>query len=117
MHRDIKPANVMLSHNGCVKLLDFGLAETSTRYHHGATGTPYYMAPEVIDKAYKELCDVWSVGVLSFYLLTGYRPFEGDSPEEVLQKIESGRVIFPEGVELSNEAKDFVLQLLVKDPE
>ena len=49
MHRDIKPENVIMSANGTVKLIDFGLATTSRIPSQTMVGTPYYMAPEVMD--------------------------------------------------------------------
>ena len=117
MHRDIKPANVVLTPDGTAKLIDFGLAEYSTKFQHLMVGTPYYMAPEVIDQPHKERCDIWSLGVLIYVLLTGYRPFEADTREEVLRKIQTQRLSFPEGVELSQEARDFLQLLLTKDPK
>ena len=103
MHRDIKPSNVILSLNGNVKLIDFGFAETTSKFHVGTAGTPYYMAPEVIDQSYKD-CDIWSLGVLVYVLLTGYRPFDGESREDVLKSVKTGRFFFPEHIELSKEA-------------
>ena len=117
MHRDIKPANVVISPDGSVKLIDFGLAEYTNNFQHLLAGTPYYMAPEVIDQPHKERCDVWSLGVLVYVLLTGYRPFEGETREEVLEKIQKQRLSFPDQVELSEEARDFLLQLLMKNPK
>jgi calcium-dependent protein kinase len=43
------------------------------------TGTPYYMAPEVIDGLYNEACDMWSIGVITYCLLVGYPPFNAES--------------------------------------
>jgi calcium-dependent protein kinase len=80
-HRDIKMQNILLENmdnqHAQVKLIDFGFA---TRYV-GVTpmktrcGTPYTTAPEVFRECYDERCDVWSVGVVSYFLLSGQRPF------------------------------------------
>ena len=71
MHRDIKPDNVLLTPKGTLKLIDFGLAESTHDFRPTLAGTPIFMAPEVIDSPYDERCDVWSVGVLLYMLLTG----------------------------------------------
>ena len=71
MHRDIKPDNVLITPDGNVKLIDFGLADWTTKSARESVGTPYFIAPEMINHSYKESCDVWSLGVLLFYLLTG----------------------------------------------
>lgn len=82
VHRDIKPENVMYGRDGEIKLIDFGLSKSYKGKHTQLTtiaGTPYYMAPEVIEGDYTEQCDVWSLGVLMYVLLSGYLPFQGDN--------------------------------------
>jgi Tol biopolymer transport system component/predicted Ser/Thr protein kinase len=92
VHRDIKPANVMITSSGLVKVLDFGLAKqiepssddstvTAGLTEAGtALGTPAYMAPEQAQgKEVDKRADVWAFGVLLYELLTGRRPFLGDS--------------------------------------
>jgi len=72
-HRDIKLENFVLSDNGLVKLIDFGLASPSSGSDmRGAAGTPHYMAPEMCgDGSYSNAVDVWSLGVVLFELLSG----------------------------------------------
>ena len=50
-------------------------------------GTPYYMAPEVIDRNYNEKCDIWSCGIILYILLCGLPPFNGKNTQEILEKI------------------------------
>ena len=57
-------------------------------------GTPYYMAPEVLEGKYNFKCDLWSMGVLMYVLLCGYLPFQGDNRAEVFLKISEGRYHF-----------------------
>ncbi|HZT40627.1 MAG TPA: serine/threonine-protein kinase [Chthonomonadaceae bacterium] len=79
IHRDIKPANILISREGQVKLVDFGLAEIlATNAYAGGAGTYAYMAPE--DFAEEERSDnqsdIWAVGVTLYEMLTGHRPFQ-----------------------------------------
>jgi calcium-dependent protein kinase len=78
VHRDIKPENIMIGKDGEMKLIDFGLSKrNTTKNSHlsSIAGTPYYMAPEVLDGDYNLKCDIWSLGVLMYTLLSGYLPF------------------------------------------
>ena len=70
----------------------------------------------MIEGCYDERCDNWSLGILTYVLLTGLLPFGGDTTEEIMQRIESRHVTFPERKPLSENAKDFVERLLTKDP-
>lgn len=96
-HRDIKPENVMIGKSKEIKLIDFGLSKRSKK---GASkmktvvGTPYYVAPEVLQGKYSYECDVWSLGVLLYILLSGYLPFGGDGAAEVFEKITKGAYSF-----------------------
>jgi calcium-dependent protein kinase len=89
VHRDIKPENVMLSTSGEVKLIDFGLSKRTVGNQKLKTiaGTPYYMAPEVLEGKYDSKCDTWSLGVLLYVFMSGYLPFQGDNRNEVFYKI------------------------------
>jgi serine/threonine-protein kinase len=91
VHRDIKPSNLILTADGRLKITDFGIARIATSkltQTGAAMGTPMYMAPEQYTGAgVDHRADLFSAGVLFYELLTGQRPFEGDSIQEVAYKI------------------------------
>lgn len=82
-HRDIKPENILFESNDAlnVKLLDFGNSRQmgENEAMHGVYGTAYYVAPEVLEGRYDEKCDIWSIGVILYMLLSGNPPFNGNS--------------------------------------
>ncbi len=91
IHRDVKPDNVWIDSAGIVKIIDFGVAKTDEFSITGAgftLGTPYYMAPEQVrgDKP-TPLVDIYAFGVLLFELVTGIRPFEGQTVNEIFDQI------------------------------
>ena len=96
IHRDIKAENIMMSNEGQIKLLDFGLSKNSRKVDEKEIcGTPYYMAPEMIvgDK-YTAQIDVWSLGVLIYYLVSGHLPFNQRTQKELFAQICFGKVEF-----------------------
>eukprot|EP00186_Timspurckia_oligopyrenoides_P003150 CAMPEP_0182444006 /NCGR_PEP_ID=MMETSP1172-20130603/2592_1 /TAXON_ID=708627 /ORGANISM="Timspurckia oligopyrenoides, Strain CCMP3278" /LENGTH=925 /DNA_ID=CAMNT_0024639453 /DNA_START=260 /DNA_END=3037 /DNA_ORIENTATION=- len=140
VHRDVKTENVLLNEHGVCKLADFGLSrklpapiqldsESGSAQGSGQvndyeldslTGTPEYIAPEIVErKSYGLKVDIWAVGVLLYVLLSGQYPFHGKTAAETMQQILSGMLSFPEmswqGV--SREAIDLVRQTLVYNPE
>mmetsp|Transcript_46396 Transcript_46396/g.110511 ORF Transcript_46396/g.110511 Transcript_46396/m.110511 type:complete len:352 (+) Transcript_46396:113-1168(+) len=127
VHRDIKPENILLDDEACIekctlKLIDFGLART---FEPGGckmqteVGTPYYVAPEVINGSYTEVCDVWSAGVVLYIILCGYPPFEGRTSAQLQKQITRGSYRFPQKDWnlVSEEAKDLIMKMLQKLPE
>jgi eukaryotic-like serine/threonine-protein kinase len=100
IHRDLKPANVMITRDGVVKVLDFGLSKTQvertvasvkteTLSSDGSLlGTAPYMAPEVIEGGEADArSDIFSLGIVLFEMATGRRPFEGHTPLAVITAI------------------------------
>lgn len=76
LHRDLKPDNIMLSENKNIKIADFGLAREISNMMTKEVGTPLYRAPEVLRGSYDEKCDVWSVGLILYNMLTGEELFK-----------------------------------------
>ena len=91
------------------------------------SGTPYYIAPEVLEEKYDEKCDIWSTGVILYILLCGYPPFNGDSDIEIMKTVKKGKYEYPsnnnlmiideEWSSISKEAKDLVSNMLKFDPK
>ena len=98
LHRDVKPANVMVSREGEVKLMDFGIAKgeaDSDLTRAGMlVGSPSYMAPEVLAGGEAgPAADLWALGVSMYELLTGEKPFVGRSAEVLFASISRGRFV------------------------
>ncbi|XP_017886177.1 probable serine/threonine-protein kinase MARK-A [Ceratina calcarata] len=123
-HLDIKPQNLVMmgSFPQCdVKLCDFEISRVileGTEVRE-ILGTPDYVAPEILHYDPITLAaDMWSLGVTTYVLLTGFSPFGGETDQETFQNISLGEVDFPEELfgDISAQAKDFVAKLLVLDP-
>jgi len=125
VHRDLKLENFLFSTrapDSQLKLIDFGISKHFSGSLKESVGTPYTVAPEVILGKYDERCDMWSIGVLTYLLLSGETPFGGcddESLEAVRNRILSGSLVFePKHVwsNVSQQGKEFVRKLLVTDP-
>jgi calcium-dependent protein kinase len=82
-------------------------------------GTPYYIAPEVLNKNYNSKCDIWSAGVITYILLSGMPPFNGQSDGEIFKKVRAGHYSFSDKSwdSVSAKAKDFITKLLTYKAE
>ncbi|MDX9801820.1 MAG: serine/threonine-protein kinase, partial [Spirochaetia bacterium] len=106
VHRDIKPANILISREGAIKLVDFGIASSEETQAEGLTidgmtlGTPGYMAPEQFkDSRNVDLrADIYSLGVLAYEMVTGKKPFPGSYSPELMNKIQTGKYLAPEKI-------------------
>jgi hypothetical protein len=123
-HRDIKPENVLLteeSEDADIRLLDFGLSKIvgPNQKCTEPYGTLTYCAPEIIlDKPYLKTVDSWSLGVMTYLMLSGSLPFSGRDEHEIAKNVVYSKVDFekkPIWKEISDEAKDFINKLLEKD--
>ncbi|XP_045602988.1 ribosomal protein S6 kinase alpha-5 isoform X2 [Procambarus clarkii] len=126
IYRDIKLENILLDSDGHIVLTDFGLSKDFLSHdtEHRAysfCGTIEYMAPEVVrggSHGHDQAVDWWSVGVLTYELLTGASPFtvegEKNNQQEISRRILKTQPPLPS--ELSPEVRDFISRLLVKDP-
>jgi DNA-binding NarL/FixJ family response regulator len=122
LHRDIKPANILLSEDGTPRLTDFGLARLdnspSITSSGSLIGTPYYLSPEACyQQDIDERTDIWAFGVVLFEMLTGRRPFTGETVFDVTYAIKNQSV--PEkalqGGGIPQQLSALVLMMLRKD--
>lgn len=119
-HRDLKLENWVLESGKDVwsnlKLIDFGLSTHFTRGQRlsRVVGSSYYVAPEVLKKSYTEACDLWSLGVIVYMLLSGAPPFYGKNDEAIKASIVQGEYTFPHELfrDVSDDAMAFVSTLL-----
>lgn len=122
VHRDIKLANILLTDAGEVKLADFGVSGemslTKTK-RNTMVGTPYWMAPEVIQrssKGYGTKADIWSAGITTIELVTGHPPYSTMDPMKALFEIPKRKPPTLQGRRYTSNIRDFVRYCLVKSP-
>ncbi|CAD8184760.1 unnamed protein product [Paramecium octaurelia] len=124
VHRDLKPENILYESNkpqALLKIVDFGASRVfeSGYKMNQKLGTPYYIAPEVLERRYDEKCDVWSCGVILYILLCGFPPFNGETEEEILQSVREDHFNFDgeQWSQISQEAKLLITKMLERDPK
>ena len=107
-------------------IIDFGLSrfgpQDEGEFMKTRVGTPYYIAPEVLGKHYTKACDLWSVGVIMYILLSGVPPFYGETDQAIFDMIKAADTTleFPDDLGwggVSDEAKNLIKSLLQKNPD
>ncbi|XP_044756566.1 ribosomal protein S6 kinase 2 beta isoform X2 [Coccinella septempunctata] len=130
VHRDLKPTNILFANEDCtpesVTICDMGFAK-QLRAGNGLLMTPCYtanyVAPEVLKRqGYDAACDIWSLGVILFIMLSGRCPYStapNDSPQRILDRINTGKLDLQSGqwVFVSQEAKALVVEMLHISPQ
>ncbi|KAG2547047.1 hypothetical protein PVAP13_9KG143900 [Panicum virgatum] len=122
VHRDLKPENFLFStmdEHSPMKIIDFGLSDfiRPDERLNDIVGSAYYVAPEVLRRSYSTEADMWSIGVITYILLCGIRPFWARSESGIFRSVLSADPDFDvtPWQSVSPEAKDFVKRLLNKD--
>lgn len=127
IHRDLKLENFLFDdeHSDNIRLIDFGLSkhfDHDGEKHNLVVGTPYTVAPEIIEGEYDEKVDVWALGIITYLLLCGDPPFgglDGECLNTVRESILGCNLVFEPSYiwdGISEEAKNFIRRLLTKDP-
>jgi serine/threonine protein kinase len=122
LHRDIKPGNILFNEYGDPKLVDFGLArqaEENEEYESTIWGTPYYVAPEKIQRQGEDFhSDMYSLGGTLYHALTGHVPFEAETVEQVVAGHVHTPLTPPNDVrpEISQLTSDAIAIAMAKDP-
>jgi len=121
-HRDIKPENILYeteNDESEIKIVDFGMAcKFGDAPLDAKVGTPYYIAPEVVHGGYSKECDIWSLGVVLYFLLSAEQPFEQDDIQGVFARASLGDFSFnsPVWKSISSSAKNLISSMLIVNP-
>ena len=119
IYRDLKPENMVVDINGYPKLIDFGTAKFVNGRTYTIVGTPHYMAPEIVTShGYSLAADYWTVGIMLYEFMIGYVPFgeEENDPYAIYEQVQERKLIFPKWLDNKNRVKEFINQLLSKNP-
>ncbi|HTT33146.1 MAG TPA: serine/threonine-protein kinase [Methylomirabilota bacterium] len=121
IHGDVKPANMLITDDGRVKLMDFGMARLASHDTHATplAGTPAYWCPEqIMGKPQDSRSDLFSLGIVLYEMVTGKRPFDAESLQGICGKVLSSTPLPPSHANSSVPAAfdDIVARCLAKDP-
>jgi aurora kinase, other len=118
IHRDIKPENLLIGAQAEIKIADFGWSvHAPTSRRNTLCGTLDYLPPEMVEgRDHDEKVDNWALGILLYEFLFGGPPFEAEGHSATYRRISRVDLRFPTRPQVSNEAKDLICRLLVKDP-
>ena len=124
IHRDVSPHNVLLSYDGEVKVIDFGVAKASIKMTHTMSGIIkgklLYMAPEqAMAKDIDHRADLFAVGLILYKMTTHQLPFEGDNEFQIYNKLVQGKVVPPKkhNPKIPDKLNDLILKSLKKKPD
>jgi eukaryotic-like serine/threonine-protein kinase len=122
VHRDLKPGNIIISDDGSLHIIDFGVAKWRERELSGISaqmGTPEYMAPEQIrgDRTDRRT-DLYSLGVILYEVMTGVRPFQGNTGDDIFNARLSGNPRPPRELnsEISEQVEEIILHAMAPNP-
>ena len=120
VHRDLKPENLLLTKSNMLKIIDFGLSnhfhENDSKLLETKCGSPSYAAPEII-KGFPydgRKTDVWCCGIITYAMICGYLPFEGEENKEIFDNILKGDITFPENV--PENVEYIIREMLIAEP-
>jgi len=125
VHRDLKPANILIDEHDQVKIVDFGVAAAASYSGTRLTatgmvvGTPTYMSPEQIrGQEFDARADIYSLGVITYEMLTGQPPYVGDDPISILYQHLEGKVVAPRALapDIPPAIEAIVLKAMAADP-
>jgi FixJ family two-component response regulator/tRNA A-37 threonylcarbamoyl transferase component Bud32 len=124
LHRDVKPSNILVTEDYVAKLSDFGIAkisDSSLTMTHEVLGSPAYMPPEIFkpNKLIDSRSDIFSLGILSYELITGEKPFHGETVSEMMDAIQKSKPKEPKKLvpDLPMPIQKLLENMLRKNPE
>jgi serine/threonine protein kinase len=118
LHRDLRPANVLISENGLIKVADFGTSRLLEKSHATTViGSPPYMAPEQFQGRAVLSSDIYSVGVMTYQMLTGTLPYFSPNPAQIERLVAQGRCTPPNlrNTQIPKEISDIVMKAIASD--